>query len=69
MSDDELNPERAELLTLRARMVVARTSCPSCSEAMHLIRPEQLTLFWSATRKGLRKATLTRLSQLTCTAR
>ena len=34
MSDDELSPERAELLTLRARIVVAERAALAALEAM-----------------------------------
>jgi hypothetical protein len=53
MNDDELSPERAELLTLRARVVVAERAALAALEAMLLIRPEQLTLILESTRKGL----------------
>src|SRR5690349_6120267 len=53
MTDDELSPERAELLTLRARIVVAERTALAALEAMLLIRPEQLTVILEATRKRL----------------
>jgi hypothetical protein len=53
MSDDEISRERAELLTLRARIVVAQRAALAALEAMLLIRPEQLTVILEATRKGL----------------
>jgi hypothetical protein len=53
MTDEELNPERAELLTLRARMVVVERAALAALEAMHLIRPEQLEIILSAARKRL----------------
>jgi len=53
MNDDELSPERAELLNLRARVVVAERAALAALEAMLLIRPEQLTVILESTRKGL----------------
>lgn len=53
MSDDELSPERTELLTLRARIVVAERAALAALEAMLLMRPEQLTVILESTRKGL----------------
>jgi hypothetical protein len=53
MNDDELSPERAELLTLRARVVVAERAALAALEAMLLIRPEQLTVILESTRKRL----------------
>jgi hypothetical protein len=53
MNDDELSPERMELLTLRARIVVVERAALAALEAMLLIRPEQLTVVLESTRKGL----------------
>ena len=53
MNNDELSPERAELLTLRARIVVAERAALAGLELMLRIRPEQLTVVLEATRRGL----------------
>jgi hypothetical protein len=53
MNDDELSPERVELLTLRARIVVAERAALAALEAMLRIRPEQLTVVLESNRKGL----------------
>jgi len=53
MNNDELSPERLELLTLRARIVVTERAALAALEAMLLIRPEQLTVILEATRKRL----------------
>jgi hypothetical protein len=53
MIDDELSPERTELLTLRARIVVVERAALAALEAMLRIRPEQLTAILESTRKRL----------------
>jgi hypothetical protein len=58
MRDPAVNPERQELLTLRARMVVTERAALAALEAMLLIRPEQLTNILEVTRKRLAEAYL-----------
>src|SRR3954447_13337035 len=53
MSDDKLSRERAEFLSLRARVVVTERAALAALELMLRIRPEQLTVVLEATRKGL----------------
>jgi chorismate-pyruvate lyase len=52
MSDD-IGTNRAELLALRARLVVTERAALAALEAMLLIRPEQLTIILEAARKRL----------------
>lgn len=53
MTDGDVSPERAELLTLRARLVVTERAALAALEAMLLIRPEQLTIILESTRRRL----------------
>jgi hypothetical protein len=58
MRGDEVTPDRTEILTLRARIVVAEHAALAALEAMLLIRPEQLTVILESTRKRLEQAYL-----------
>jgi hypothetical protein len=58
MRGDEITPDRTEILTLRARIVVAEHAALAALEAMLLIRPEQLTVILESTRKRLEHAYL-----------
>jgi hypothetical protein len=58
MRDPAVNPERQELLTLRARTVVTERAALAALEAMLLILPEQLTNILEVTRKRLAEAYL-----------
>jgi hypothetical protein len=50
---NELSPVRIELLTLRARVVVAERAALAALELVLRVRPEQLTNGLAAARKGL----------------
>jgi hypothetical protein len=58
MSAAGMNPDRAELLTLRARIVVTERAALAALEAMLLIRPEQLTAILQSTRRRLAESYL-----------
>jgi hypothetical protein len=53
MRGGDVSPDRAELLTLRARLVVTERAVLAALEAMLLIRPEQLTVILESTRRRL----------------
>jgi hypothetical protein len=53
MRDGNVKPERAELLSLRARVVVVERAAMAALEAMLRIRPEQLTVILESTRRRL----------------
>jgi hypothetical protein len=53
---DELSPERAEILRLRARLVAVERAALAALEIALRVRPEALEVFLESTRKGLSEA-------------
>jgi hypothetical protein len=58
MCKPDLNPDRRELLRLRARVVVAERAALTALELMLRIRPEQLEVILEVTRSRLAEAYL-----------
>src|SRR3954447_24540897 len=58
LAGTELNPDRAEILRLRARVVVVERAARAALELMLRIRPEQLDTILKVTRKHLSEAYL-----------
>jgi hypothetical protein len=56
--NNDISPERAELLRLRARMVAVERAALAALEIALLIRPEALEIFLESRRKGLSEAYL-----------
>ena len=56
--DDDVTPERAEILRLRARMVAVERAALAALEIALLIRPEALEIFLESARKNLSDAYL-----------
>jgi hypothetical protein len=55
---DEINPDRAEVLRLRARLVAVERAALAALEIALRVRPEALEIFLESTRKGLSQAYL-----------
>ena len=56
--NDEITPERAELLRLRARLVAVERAALAALEISLRLRPEALEIFLESARKGLEEAYL-----------
>jgi len=56
--NDDISPERAELLRLRARLVAVERAALAALEIALRIRPEALEIFLESRRKGLSEAYL-----------